>query len=269
MVPIEGREKHSKALKALGVLWGIGGVLSLLGAMLTLVGLLMLQRNSGLSMVRMANLPRTGITLASLYGQLIGGVFYGVFQLVIARGLLRRRRWAWIVSAILQGIQLLAALAIVLFFSILMRMLLAGLPRGTSRSGSPLGSVVLVLVLLLLFVPQIVSLLLHFFSYGDVFVPMQRLAPRVAVVSPAKHYNNGLDYKNRGMWYMAAQEWASAVRHAPYEPSFLHALGLAFIQLRQFDRARITLDFALQVAPTDAGIVDSRALVDQAEKRKW
>jgi hypothetical protein len=269
MVPIEGRDKRSKALKALGVLWGIGGVLSLLGAALTLVGLVMLQRNSGLSMLKMASLPKTGITLASMYGQLLGGVCYGVFQLVIARGLLQRRRWAWIVSAILQVLQLLAALAIVLFFTVLMRMLLAGLPGATSRSGSPLSSVLLALVLLLLFAPQIVSLLLHFFSYGDVFVPMQRLTPRVGVVSPAKHYNNGLDYKNRGMWYMAAQEWASAVRHAPYEPSFLHALGLAFIQLRQFDRARITLDFALQVAPTDTGIIDSRALVDQVEKRKW
>jgi Flp pilus assembly protein TadD len=62
---------------------------------------------------------------------------------------------------------------------------------------------------------------------------------------------------------MAAQEWASAVKNAPHEPNFLHALGLAFVQLGQFDRARITLDFARQVAPADAAIVDSRALVDR------
>jgi hypothetical protein len=229
----------------------------------------MYQRNGGLSAFKMANLPIGGITLASMYGQLLGGVCYGLFQLVIARGLLLRRRWAWVVSAVLQALQLLAALSLVLFFSVLMRMAFASLPGGTSRSGSPLGTAILVLLLLLLFAPQIVSLLLHFFSYGDVFVPMQRLAPRVGVVSPTKHYNNGLDYKNRGMWYMAAQEWASAVRHAPYEPSFLHALGLAFVQLGQFDRARIMLDFALQVSPTDAGIIDSRALIDRVEKRKW
>jgi Flp pilus assembly protein TadD len=120
----------------------------------------------------------------------------------------------------------------------------------------------------LLFVPQVISLLMLFLSYGDVFAPMQRQALRVAVASPVKHYNNGLDYKNRGMWYMAAQEWASAVKHSPLEPNFLHALGLAFVQLGQFDRARITLDFARQVAPADSGIAASCALVDQMEQRR-
>jgi hypothetical protein len=131
--------------------------------------------------------------------------------------------------------------------------------------------VLFTVILLLLFLPQVIALLLLFFSYGDVFAPMQRQVLRVSVVTPVKHYNNGLDYKNRGMWYMAAQEWATAVKHAPFEPNFLHALGLAFVQLGQFDRARITLDFARQVAPADAGIVDSRTLVDQMEKRggRW
>jgi Flp pilus assembly protein TadD len=121
-------------------------------------------------------------------------------------------------------------------------------------------------VIVLLFVPQVIALLLLFFSYGDVFAPMQRQVLHVDVVSPATHYNNGLDYKNRGMWYMAAQEWATAVKQAPLEPNFLHALGLAFVQLKQFDRARITLDFARQVAPADASIVDSCALIDKMEK---
>jgi tetratricopeptide (TPR) repeat protein len=189
---------------------------------------------------------------------------------VIARGLFGRRRWAWIVSAVLQGLQLLVALGIVLFFATMMRMFIASLPGGTSRSGSPLGTLIFVLLLLLMFAPQIVSLLLLFFSYSDVFAPMQRIAVRVAVAKPAQHYNNGLDYKNRGMWYMAAQEWAAAVKDAPHEPNFLHALGLAFAQLGQFDRARSTLDFALQVAPADAGLAESRALVDRMEKRgRW
>ena len=93
-------------------------------------------------------------------------------------------------------------------------MLLAGVPGGTSRSGAPLGSVFFTVIVLLLFLPQVIWLMLLFFSYGDVFAPMQRQVLRVGVVSPAKHYNNGLDYKNRGMWYMAAQEWATAVRNA-------------------------------------------------------
>lgn len=263
MIRAEGTEKRSKALTSLGVLWSVGGLFSLLGAALVVVVLVMLQRNSRFYGMTIADLTKAGVTTASLYGRLLGGVLYGLFQLLIARGLLQRKHWAWIVTAILQGLQLLAVLIIALSFSVLSRMVLAGQPGAASRTGAPLGSAFFTLILLLLFVPQVISILLLFLSYGDVFAPMQRQVLRMDVVSPAKHYNNGLDYKNRGMWYMAAQEWATAVKQAPLEPNFLHALGLAFVQLGQFDRARITLDFACQVAPADVGIVDSRALVDR------
>jgi tetratricopeptide (TPR) repeat protein len=267
MVRAEGTENRSRALTSLGVLWSIGGIFSLLGAALVIALLIMLQRNTRFYGIAMADLTKAGVSTANLYGRLIGGVVYGVFQLLIAGGLFGRKRWAWIVAAILQGMQLLLMLLMVVFFSVLSRMLLASLPSASSRSGSPVGSVFIILIVILLFVPQVISLLMLFLSYGDVFAPMQRQALRVAVASPVKHYNNGLDYKNRGMWYMAAQEWASAVKHSPLEPSFLHALGLAFVQLGQFDRARITLDFARQVAPADAGIVDSCALVDRMAAR--
>jgi hypothetical protein len=227
----------------------------------------MLQRNSRFYGITIADLTKAGVSTASLYGRLIGGVAYGAFQLAIARGLFQRKRWAWVVTAVLQGLQLLATLLVVVFFSVLSRMMLASLPASASRSGSPVGSVFFTLILVLLFIPQVISLLMLFLSYGDVFAPMQREELRVGVVSPTKHYNNGLEYKKRGMWYMAAQEWATAVKQAPLEPNFLHALGLAFVQLGQLDRARITLDFARQVAPTDAGIVDSCALVDQMTAR--
>jgi len=266
-----GNQKRSKALTTLGGLAAVGGIFSLLGAALVVAMLVMLQQNSGFYGMRIADFTRAGVSIASLYSRLLGGVGYAVFQLVIARGLFQRKRWAWIVTAILQVLQLLAALLVVVFFSVLSRMVLVGLPGGTSQSSAPLGSAVFTLIALLVFVPQITALLLLFLSYGDIFAPMQRQVLRLGVVSPAKHYNNGLDYKNRGMWYMAAQEWAAAVKHAPLEPNFLHALGLAFVQLKQFDRARITLDFARQVAPADAAIIDSRILVDQIEKRggRW
>jgi tetratricopeptide (TPR) repeat protein len=271
MVRAEGTEKRSKALTTLGVLWAIGGVFSLLGAALVIVLSVFLQRSLRSYGLATADPTRVAAGVAGLYGQVLGGVLYGLFQLLMARSLFQRQRWAWIVTAVLQGLQFLATLLMVVFFSVLSRMLLTSLPGATSRSGSPISSVLLTVILLLLFLPQVISLLLLFFSYGDVFAPMQRQVLRVGVVSPVKHYNNGLDYKNRGMWYMAAQEWATAVKQAPLDPNFLHALGLAFVQLRQFDRARITLDFARQVAPADAGIIDSRALVDRMEKRggRW
>jgi tetratricopeptide (TPR) repeat protein len=259
----EDTQKRSKALTALGGLWTIGGFFSLLGAVLVFILLVMLQRNGSFLGITKAYLAQSGASTATLYGRLIGGAVYGVFQLVMAYSLLQRKRWAWIVTAILQGLQLIGALLIVVFFAAISRVVLAGLPGGPSRSGSPLGSVFLVVVALLLFAPQIIALLLLFFSYADVFAPMQRQVLHVAVASPVKHYNNGLDYKNRGMWYMAAHEWATAVKHSPLDPNFLHALGLAFVQLGQFDRARIMLDFAHQIAPDNSAIVDSRALVDR------
>src|SRR5262245_18453119 len=61
MAQAEGHEKRSKALTSLGVLWGIGGVFSLLGAALTFAALIALQRNGSFSVFTMADLRRAGV----------------------------------------------------------------------------------------------------------------------------------------------------------------------------------------------------------------
>jgi tetratricopeptide (TPR) repeat protein len=111
--------------------------------------------------------------------------------------------------------------------------------------------------------------LLLWFGYGAVFSRRSRLIPAVTVSN--ENYNNGLAYRKRGMWYMAVQEWEGAVLRAPHELEYLHTLGLGYAQIKQFDRARTTLDAALRIAPNDARLVDSRALVDQIEERgrRW
>ncbi|HEU5102751.1 MAG TPA: zinc ribbon domain-containing protein, partial [Roseiflexaceae bacterium] len=85
----EGHEKRSKALTVLGTLWGIGGVFSLLGVALMVVGFIMAQRN-GAAMFPSANFSRAGVNaagmynkiyLASMYGQILGGLAYGIFQI--------------------------------------------------------------------------------------------------------------------------------------------------------------------------------------------
>jgi hypothetical protein len=269
MVRVDERAGRSKALTILAWLWSIGGVFSLLGAAFLIFALISLQRTGRFSVVSLAELKAAGASIAGMQGQALGSVLYGLIQLAIARGLFARRRWAWIVSTGIQALQLLGALCAVIFFAVAIRMALSALPGASARSGSPIATVFFVILLLLMFAPQIVSLLLIFFSYSDVFAPMKRMELRTSVRRPVDHYNAGLDYKNRGMWYMAAREWSTAVRHAPHEPSFLHALGLAFAQLKQFDQARATLDFARQVAPADAGIADSRAMVDRMAKPGW
>jgi Flp pilus assembly protein TadD len=69
------------------------------------------------------------------------------------------------------------------------------------------------------------------------------------------------------MWYMAMREWEAAVNKAPHDLNYLHALGLAYAQIKQFAKARTTLDRALQIAPADPRIQDSRALVDKLAAR--
>ncbi len=49
----------------------------------------------------------------------------------------------------------------------------------------------------------------------------------------------------------------------PHETNDLHALGLAYAQLKQFEKARATLDRATQIAPDNPQIKESRALIDQ------
>jgi Flp pilus assembly protein TadD len=66
---------------------------------------------------------------------------------------------------------------------------------------------------------------------------------------------------------MATREWEAAVSKAPTDLNYLHALGLAYAQIKQFAKARATLDRALQIAPADPRIQDSRALVDNLAAR--
>jgi tetratricopeptide (TPR) repeat protein len=107
------------------------------------------------------------------------------------------------------------------------------------------------------------------FGYGAVFGRRLRVVPNVTVSS--ENYNNGLAYRKRGMWYMAVQEWEGAVMRVPHSLEYLHILGLGYAQIQQYNLARVTLDAALQIAPNDAGLVGSRALVDQMEQRgsRW
>ena len=48
----------------------------------------------------------------------------------------------------------------------------------------------------------------------------------------------------------------------------LHALGLAYAQLKQPEKARATLDRAIQSAPDNPQIKESRALIDQMAAKK-
>jgi Flp pilus assembly protein TadD len=62
---------------------------------------------------------------------------------------------------------------------------------------------------------------------------------------------------------MAMREWEAAVSKSPKDLDYLHALGLAYAQVKQFTKARETLDTALSLAPSDTRLQESRAVVDR------
>jgi len=70
-------------------------------------------------------------------------------------------------------------------------------------------------------------------SYRDFYGPLVRFLPQVESTDHMGHYNSGVAYKNRGMWYMAVQEWGAALNQAPRDLNYLHALGLAYAQIKK------------------------------------
>lgn len=136
------------------------------------------------------------------------------------------------------------------------------LPNPTAADAALVGSGMLGLSILLL-LTNLGLAGLSAASYTDFYPPMVRFRAVVKPTAHEVHYNNGIGYKNRGMWYMAMREWEMAVLRAPYDLNYLHALGLAYAQVRRFDQARTTLDKALSIAPGHRQISESRSLVDQ------
>jgi tetratricopeptide (TPR) repeat protein len=247
-------DKRSLALTVLGFLWGIGGVLVLL---MTLLAFFLFLRARQAAPIGPAAGAADSLLLVAAITLVIGMLYIG-----LARGLLARRRWAYYANAVLIGLSLFGTLLSATAGTRLVGSINGGLGGlGNAGAGArTIGSLVII-VLGIAFV--LLPIALTILSFRDFFGPRVRFQPVVEPAEHMVHYNNGIAYKNRGMWYVAAQEWEAAVGKKPREPNYLHALGLAYAQLKQPDKARATLDRAIQCAPDNPQIKESRALVDQ------
>lgn len=274
MTRAEPRAKRSAALTVLAVFWGISAGFSILGALLSaLGGLLVFQ---GIQNIARQTNPRASVPfpiellMPAIILLIMGGLAFAVM-----RGLLHRQRWAYYIAVVSTVLGVFATVSNVVEGALVLRNLpqqlresmppgAASVPPGVvSLIGSLIGVILIVVVAFML-----LDIALVWFSYHDFFSPMARLLPEVGHVSHTEHYNNGVAYKNRGMWYMATKEWEAAVRMAPRDLNYLHALGLAYAQIRRFDQARATLDTALRIAPNHEQLMQSRALLDQMAGRK-
>jgi tetratricopeptide (TPR) repeat protein len=258
--------KRSLALTVLGVLWGIGGVLLLLITVLVFFLFLWLRQ---LPQSRAAGSISTssGQVADALLLTIAVTLVLGIFYIIMARGLLARRTWAYITNIILIGLSLFSTLSSIAVGSLLIGSLLVSLGRARNAEAVA-GNASLIVVAVLGIVFVLLPIILSFLSYRDFWGPKVRFQPVVEPGEHLVHYNNGIGYKNRGMWYMAAQEWEVAVSKKPHESNYLHALGLAYAQLKQFEKARTTLERAIEVAPDNLQIKESRALIDQMAAKK-
>jgi len=251
--------KRSLALTMLGLLWGTGGVLLLLLTVLVFFLFLWLRQSAQVG-------AATGAADSLLLAVAVTLVL-GLGYIVLARGLLARRLWAYVTNIVLIVLSFFGTLSSVAASTLLIGLLLANLGRARNAEAvAGPASLIVLAVLGIAFV--LLPIVLTIMSYRDFFGPKVRFQPAIEPGDHLVHYNNGIVYKNRGMWYMAAQEWELAVSKKPHEPNYLHALGLAYAQLKQPEKARAILDRAIQSAPDNPQIKESRALIDQIATKK-
>lgn len=246
-------EKRSASTTVLAVLWAISALLTLLGTLGAIASL-----RSASTALRPTGVY-SGPYSAGIVVFLVAICF---FQFAVTYGLWVRMRWAYIAQVIVTALGFIINIVQLVVTATSMGLLLASLSSRTpglgAAGGISAGMIVCMLILALIPVALTVS------SYGDFFGQKARIDTEVGpAADPRINYNNGLAYKNKGMWYLAAREWEASLAKAPADVASLHALALAYAQLKQFDQARTTIQRAINVAPDNSALQDSRALIDQ------
>src|SRR6266487_320525 len=230
MIRAAPNEKRSTPLTILAVLWGISSAIWLLaGLFFIVIGLL-----AAMS-VQSLNAQRGGFPIELLIPGiamlLLGGLF-----IAITRGLLRQVRWAYFVHLFLMALGLIGTLINIAYGGLI----LGALVRLPTEQLSPdraralnVGTTFLTVSLFCGLVWELIYIALTFLSHRAFYGPLVRFLPAIDTTDQLGHYNNGVAYKNRGMWYMAASEWEVAVSKAPRDLNYLHALGLAYAQIKR------------------------------------
>jgi hypothetical protein len=228
-------EKRSLPLTILGGLWIFNGVMTILGGILGTLGVLILMQAAQSPTPRGSTQATSSFSLAILIPIVIG-ILIGVVIIRIGRGLLRRERWTYYVViglSVLGLIGMICNIAQVGAMAAALRNSRAtAVPPGTGPNINVLLQAASAAVFVAIGI-QVVYLLLVGLSYSDFFGPQVRFQPFVETADDLTHYNNGIAYKNRGMWYMTVQEWFVASRKKPHDKTYLQALGLAYAQIKK------------------------------------
>lgn len=219
--------RRSTSLTILGWLWVISGVPAMLiGLLLVALAVLLPRAPRATAAASAAN--------AAAFAVAIAVFLVGLFYIVIGRSLLGRRRWAYLLVAFFTLLGLIGIPCSLIQSATMMRDLPATLAtQGLPARAITTGMTFVWVALFVSFAIQLLYILLVFLSYRDFFGPRVRLSSEIEPTGHMEHYNNGVAYKNRGMWYLATKEWEAAALRAPRDLGYLHALGLAYAQLKK------------------------------------
>jgi tetratricopeptide (TPR) repeat protein len=263
LFPASDNEPRSFATTMLGWLWYISGGLTLIGLVLA-IGVFIWASRQAQSIPGAATdvqMTQNSIAIGSVLGTLVGVLL----PFALGNGMLRRKAWAWIVTAIITAFNLLSTILSLIVGAFTLnevsrQLELTGAPPETVNLFASISAAAQLcgFVITALYVTLVVV------SYRDFFRPKQRfMSTHIEPADDRQHFNNGLNYRQRGMWYMAIREWEIAVAKSPRDPMYLHALGLAYAQLGEFMRARSALERALAASPNNQQIIDSQTSVEK------
>jgi tetratricopeptide (TPR) repeat protein len=263
MIRSAARDGRSIWVAILGYLWLIGGVFGMIG----IIGLLILTLGS-YAMLR--GTPGIGEATPFPYGPLAGIVFGGLItigQIMAARALLDKQRWGYLVIGGLTLLNLAGAiigavLGAAFFGTMLTQLDPKQMPEGSAEALAALGGGIGIALLIGVGYNALFALLAGL-CWRDFYGPKVRFVPEVHGSDDVECFNIGMACKRRKMWFMAMRQWEAAARKAPRDPDYLHALGLAYVQLKRFDEAHDTLDRAAKAAPGSEPIRQSLARLEQ------
>ncbi len=258
LVRIAPSDERSLTVQALVWLWRGGAVAALLIALVfPALGVFLYQEAP-------ANSFPIGILIPAVILALVAIIGFSV-----AQQLAQRAAWALYLAAGLTTVGLIGALALAVRPDTLTAMLdrLTGATSIPSAWLPPLMAGAR-LIAIGAGVAHLAAIALTIAGYDAIVGRLERFRHILKPSDHLTHYNNGVALKNRGMWHVAALEWEWAVKKAPYDVTYLRALGLAYARLKQFDKARSMIDRALQAAPDNPGLREDRALIERLASRE-
>ncbi len=250
------RPKRSLALSILAILWGLGGIGILLAlAVFTFATSALLEM--GLDQFAEGRGIRDWI--------LVGFVVVALFYFAMAYGLWIRNLAAYVIHCIVQAFNSVGVVFQLVSSAATLGTVLSMLPA--QRQSIAVGTIATVLTALSIFF-TLLPIILTVVAWRDFFGPKVRIDTEIVpLIDHRIHFNNGLSWKNRGMWYMAMKEWELASLKAPTDLTAAHALALAYAQMSHFDQARATIDRAIDLAPGNAQLEASRAAIEHMARK--